>query len=381
MTAAPPCDRRRARPRRALRCALGARGGLRPGSELRSEARGPARFGVPPPSPGRRSRGSRCPRRAERETWPELSPHPPPPAPPPDPRGQDTGKLRLPGDGGSQPDSEPLPAGPRPPRPRGSSGQGSPSSKPSPGSQERATSAHPRGPEPLTLLPRPGDRADRGGGTAYLGQVRSGDNPGGGGRCSPAQQPGPEGGPKSPVLRPSLALKTVLLSDARKPPSCSHPAWGQRANRPNRPQSLGPGGLRVPAAPGAPLRFRPPSPAPSPGSLPRTLRLRRRKVGPQPAAAHLEAQGKPEEDQEAPHCRPFSIWASISHPALRTDIIHKRPRIDTKFLFYYRKFYRLRGAREVGSGPPDQPGWGRGGGSGSYKSERGSGYWASFPVF
>lgn len=139
------------------------RGPGRPGSELWAEGGYPraSAFLLPPLGEGQEEAtahvgrsGKTCPCR-----------HPPTPAPPPGPRDAD--KLGLPGDGGSRPNSEPLPAGPHPPRPRGSTGQGAPwlpSSKPSPSSREPASSTQPRGSDPLTCcqdlgLARPRGRA------------------------------------------------------------------------------------------------------------------------------------------------------------------------------------------------------------------------------
>lgn len=110
MTVAPPGDQRRAGPQPGPRCTPGALGG-------------------PDPSSGQRE-GPRAPRRSSSLRWakvkrkplptsggagkPGPGRHPPPtPAPPPGPRDAD--KLGLPGDGGSRPNSEPLPAGPHPP--------------------------------------------------------------------------------------------------------------------------------------------------------------------------------------------------------------------------------------------------------------------------
>lgn len=149
----------------------------------------PARPGSPPPSPAQRSRGSHCPRRAEREG----------------PQGRDADPLGLPGDAGSRPGSEPLPAGPRPPRPRGSPGHGLSRSPRAPGLVQAPGSRRP----PLTPVGLSRDchsptaktwgSCDRGGGAAHLGQVRSGDSPSGGYRCSPAQQPGPRADPSVPL--------------------------------------------------------------------------------------------------------------------------------------------------------------------------------------
>lgn len=217
------------------------RGPGRPGSELRAEGGSPrvSAFLLPTLGEGQEEATAHVGRSGK--TWPL----PPPPHPRPAARPKGRGQTRASGRRGQPAELRATSCGTAPaggPEAllgKGPPGSQAPSPVPAPGSQRP-----PLSPVGLTHSPAAktwGSR-DRGGGPSHLGQVRSGDEPCGG-RCSPAQQPGPEGGPKSPPLRPSLALKTVLLAGARKPRSCNHPAWGHRVNQPDQPESLGPEGL------------------------------------------------------------------------------------------------------------------------------------------
>lgn len=121
------------------------------GSELRAEARVPARLGVPPPSPGRRSRGSHCPRRAKRVKGPLPAPQPPPRRQAQGARTRTNSGFRATGAAGPTPSHFLRNRTRRGPEALlGKGAPRSPSSKPSPGSRQPATSTHSRGSEPLT---------------------------------------------------------------------------------------------------------------------------------------------------------------------------------------------------------------------------------------
>lgn len=72
---------------------------------------------------------------------------------------------------------------------------------------------------------------ERASAAAHRGQVRGGDGPGGGDRCSPAPQPGPRADPSVPFV-PKAGLKAALPS---APGGCGRQTWRQRPNRPNQP--------------------------------------------------------------------------------------------------------------------------------------------------
>lgn len=236
----------------------------------------------------RRGEGPRAPRRSSSLSWAKVTRKPlptsggagkgalagpPNPRPAARPKGQGRGQTQASGRRGQPARLRATSCGTAPAAAqrlfwvRGPPGRQAPSLVPAPGSQRPPLT--PVGPSHSPAAETWSSRS-RGGGTSHLGQVRSGDEPGGGGRCSPAQQPGPEGGPKSPALRSSLAPTTVPLSDAMKPRSCNHPPWGQRANRPNQPREFWTWGTcqSFHCPQGHLCWFLPSSPALPPGSLP-----------------------------------------------------------------------------------------------------------------